>query len=217
MYTLGLNFSTLRLPEKPAFPDQVEVLIQACVEVRQLKNKQSLKAQQMRLFHCHTLIEGLYKTWSCMSPKARLNVFLSPQFYHATKNDKINHLSFYYVQEAVDALESLGWAEVVKVRKLTTTDNLPTQLTASGGLLQAFEKASLLWSPLEPPKDTIVLRGYDSTYKERFPVKVRQTSSVRKMAANVKKINKHLRQQAICLHLNNDSLKRLRVRMAEGN
>jgi len=217
MYTLGLNFSTLRLPEKPAFPDQVQILIQACIEVRQLRNKESLKAQEMRHFHCHTLIEGLYQTWSCMSPKARLNVFLSPQFYHATKNDKINHLSFYYVEETVYALESLGWAEVVTGRKLTTTKNLPTQLKPTGVLLQAFEKASLLWSPLKPPKETIVLRGYDSTYKERFPVKVRQTSSVRKMAANVRQINEHLRQQAMCLHLNNDNLKRLRVRMAEGN
>jgi hypothetical protein len=217
MYTLGLNFSTLRLPEKPAFPEQVKILIQACIEVRQLRNKESLRAQEMRHLHCHTLIEGLYQTWCCMSPKARLNVFLSPQFYHATKDEKINHLSFHYVEETVYALESLGWAEVVKGCKLTKTDNLPTQLTASGGLLRVFEKASLLWSPLKPPKETIVLRGYDSTYKERFPVKVRQTSSVRKMAANVRKINEHLRQQAICLHLNNDNLKRLRVRMAEGN
>jgi hypothetical protein len=114
MYTLGLNFSTLRLPEKPAFPEQVQILVQACIEVRQLRNKQSLKAQEMRHLHCHTLIEGLYQTWSCMSPKARLNVFLSPRFYDANKSDKITHLSFYYVKEAVDALESLGWAEVVE-------------------------------------------------------------------------------------------------------
>jgi hypothetical protein len=98
---------------------------------------------------------------------------LSPQFYHSTKSDKINHLSFHYVEETVYALESLGWAEVVTGRKLTKTDNLPTQLTASGGLLRVFEKASLLWSPLKPPNETIVLRGYDSTYNERFPVKVR--------------------------------------------
>ena len=217
MYTLGLNFSTLRLPEKPAFPEQVQILIQACIEVRQLRNKQSLNAQEMRHLHCHTLIEGLYQTWSCMSPKARLNVYLSKQFYHATKRDKINHLSFHFVKEVVVALEGLGWAEVVKGRKLTTTVKLPTQLRPTGVLLQAFEKASLLWSPLKPPKETIVLRGYDSTYKERYPVKVRQTSLARKMAANVRKINEHLRQQAICLHLNNDNLKRLRVRMAEGN
>lgn len=138
MYTLGLNFSTLRLPEKPAFPAQLQILIQACIEVRQLRNKESLKAQKMRYFHCHTLIEGLYQTWCCMSPKARLNVFLSPQFYHATKNDKINHLSFYYVEETVYALESLGWAEVITGRKLTTTKNLPTQLKPTGVLLQAF-------------------------------------------------------------------------------
>lgn len=147
----------------------------------------------MRHLHCHTLIEGLYQTWSCMSPKARLNVYLSKQFYHATKRDKINHLSFHFVEEVVVALEGLGWAEVVTGRKLTTNKNVPTQLKPTGVLLQAFEMASLLWSPLKPPKETIVLRGYDSTHNERFPVKVRQTSSVRKMAANVRKINEHLR------------------------
>lgn len=44
MYTFELNFSKLRLPEKPAFPDLVQILIQACIEVRQLRNEQSLKA-----------------------------------------------------------------------------------------------------------------------------------------------------------------------------
>lgn len=214
MDTIGLNVTTIRLPAKPQFPKLVEQLIQACHAYRQLKNKPSTKAQADRYLHCHTLIEGLYQTWSCQSPYARLDVFLSSQYYHATEFGKINHLSQYYVEETVAALEQLGWAEVIVGRRVTTTDTLPTQLKAIGSLEKIFEEYSVRWSPLQIPKFGIVLRDYDKTYKEKFKLKVALTSTVRKMNVNVRRINEHLSKQAMCLHVSNQNLKKLIRRMS---
>lgn len=214
MKTIGLNFTTIRLPAKPQFPQLIKQLIEACHQFRQLINKPSAKAEAERLLHCHTLIEGLYQTWCCQSPKARLDVFLSPQYYHSKEFGKINHLTQYFVEETVFALEQLGWVEVVTGRRITTTETLPTQLKAIGSLEKIFEKYSLRWSPLKIPKDGIVLRDIDSVTKEKFKLRVSQTSAVRKMNANVRRINEHLNKQAMCLHVSNKNLKKLIHRMS---
>ena len=214
MDNIGLNVTTIRLPAKPQFPKLVEQLIHACHAFRQLKNKPSTKAQAERYLHCHTLIEGLYQTWCCQSTKARLDVFLSPQYYHSKKFGKINNLTQHYVEETVSALEHLGWVEVVVGRRVTTTETLPTQLKAVGSLEKIFEEYSLRWSPLQIPKDGIVLRDYDKASKEKFKLKVPKTSAVRTINANVRRINEHLNKQAMCLHVSNLNLKKLIRRMS---
>ena len=214
MDNIGLNVTTIRLPVKPQFPKLVEQLIHACHAFRQLKNKPSTKAQAERYLHCHTLIEGLYQTWCCQSTKARLDVFLSPQYYHSKKFGKINNLTQHYVEETVSALEHLGWVEVVVGRRVTTTETLPTQLKALGSLEKIFKEYSLRWSPLQIPKDGIVLRDYDKSTKEKFKLRVPQTSAVRKMNVNVRLINEHLNKQAMCLHVSNINLKKLIRRMS---
>ena len=108
MSALAINFTTLNLPPKPTFPDLINKLVDTCVASKGLIKKQSQKAVDSRFLHSHTLIEGLYQIWCCRCPDARLNVFLSPQYYHSTKVGKINHLTQYFVAETVDALESLG-------------------------------------------------------------------------------------------------------------
>ena len=214
MDNIGLNVTTIRLPQKPQFPKLVEQLIHACHVFRQLKNKPSTKAEAERFLHCHTLIEGLYQTWCCQSTKARLDVFLSPQYYHSKEFGKINNLTQYYVVETVSALEQLGWVEVVVGRRVTTTDTLPTQLKAIASLEKIFAEYSLRWSPLQIPKDGVVLRDYDKSSKEKFKLRVPKTSAVRTMNANVRRINEHLNKQAMCLHVSNLNLKKLIRRMS---
>jgi len=211
---IGLNFTTIRLPVKPQFLELVTQLINACHQFRQLKNKPSAKAEAERFLHCHTLIEGLYQTWSCQSTYARLDVYLSPKYYHSKAFGKINNLTQYYVEETVSALNQLGWIEVVVGRRVTTTDTLPTQLKAVGSLEKIFEQYSLRWSPLKIPKDGIVLRDYDRSSKAKFKLRVPQTSAVRKMNVNVRLINEHLNKQAMCLHVSNLNLKKLILRMS---
>jgi len=215
MSLLGLNFTTINLPATPTFPDLINKLVDTCVASKGLINKQSQKAVDSRFLHCHTLIEGLYQIWCCRNPKARLNVFLSPQYYHSTKVGKINHLAQYFVAETVDALESLGWAEVVTGERRTDSANVPTQLKASGELLKAFENIGIRWSKVSVPEMSIVLRGYDPDTKERFPLKPAMTSSVRTMNANLRKINLHLSTQAICLHVSNDHLGEINREMSK--
>jgi hypothetical protein len=115
----------------------------------------------------------------------------------------------------VNALESLGWAEVVEGVRLTESLNLPTQLKASGELLAAFETIGIRWSKVSVPEMSVELRGYDPDTKERFPMKPAMTSRVRTMNANLRKINLHLSTQAICLHVSNDHLGQLNRRMSE--
>jgi hypothetical protein len=215
MSALAINFTTINLPSKPSFPDQINKLVDKCVASKGLVKKQSQKAVDSRFLHCHTLIEGLYQIWCCRCPEARLNVFRSPQYYHSTKQRSINHLSQYFVVETVDALETLGWAEVVSGERRTDSANVPTQLKAAGELLHAFEKIGIRWSKVSVPAMSIVLRGYDPDTKERFPMKPAMTSSVRTMNANLRKINLHLSTQAICLHVSNDHLGEINRRMSE--
>lgn len=215
MSQLGLNFTTVNLPATPTFPDLVNKLVDTCVASKALLKKQSQKAADSRYQHCHTLIEGLYQIWCCRCPEAVLNVYLSPQYYHSTKLRKINHLSQYFVAETVDALKSLGWADVVIGERRTDSTNIPTQLKASGELVHAFEKIGIRWSKVSVPEMSIVLRGYDPDTKERFPLKPAMTSSVRKMNANLRKINLQLSTQAICLHVSNDHLGEINRRMSK--
>jgi len=214
MDNIGLNVTIIRLPPKPQFPKPVEQLIHACHTFRQLKNKPSTKAEAERFLHCHTLIEGLYQTWCCQSTKARLDVFLSPRYYHSNKFGRINNLTQYYVLETVAALELLGWVEVVVGRRVTTTETVPTQLKVIGSLEKIFAEYSIRWSPLQIPKTGIVLRDYDKASKEKFKLRVPKTSAVRTMNANVRLINEHLNKQAMCLHVNNQNLKKLIRRMS---
>lgn len=215
MSLLGLNFTTINLPATPTFPNLINKLVITCVASKGLIKKQSQKAADSRYQHCHTLIEGLYQIWCSRCPEARLNVFLSPQYYHLTRFGKINHLTQYFVEETVNALESLGWAEVVTGERRTDSANVPTQLNASGELLNAFEKIGIRWSKVSVPEMSIVLRGYDRDTKERFPMKPAKTSRVRTMNANLRKINLHLSTQAICLHVSNDHLGEINRRMSK--
>jgi len=137
MTTIGLNFTTIRLPTKPQFPQLVTELIQACKQFRQLKNKPSAKAEAERFLHCHTLIEGLYQTWCCQAPSARLDVFISPKYYHSKEFGKINKLTQYYVEETVSALEQLGWVEVV-TGKRTTSRSGTSALTKLSAFISNF-------------------------------------------------------------------------------
>ena len=212
---LGLNFTTIRLPKNALFPHLVEIALQQCISSKVRLKKLSQVSLTARQMHCHTLIEGLYQVWACKSTRACLNVYLSPQYYHSTKIGKINHLSQYFVEETVNALGSLGWIEVLKGARINESENRPTQLKATGELLEAFKKMGIRWTPLDAPIEGVILRGYDRATKESFPVKVPKTIAVRKMNANLRKINEHLGQQAICLHVSNDNLRNLIVRMTE--
>ena len=78
MSSLGLNFTTVKLPTTPTFPYLTWKLVDTCVASKALIKKQSQKASKSRFLHCHTLIEGLYQIWCCLRPEAGLNVFLSP-------------------------------------------------------------------------------------------------------------------------------------------
>jgi hypothetical protein len=173
-----------------------------------------MKAIKTSRPHDEAVIEMLKNDPDFANEYARLDVFMSPRYYHASEFGKINHLTQYFVEETVAALEQLGWAEVVIGRKVSKTENLPTQLKAIGRLDAVFREYSIRWSPLQIPKLGIVLRDYDKAYKEKFKLRVPQTSAVRKMNANVRLINEHLNKQAICLHLSNPNLKKLILRMS---
>ena len=215
MKRIGLNLTTLPLPQTPLFPDLVDQLVQECIDSKVRINKISKDSADKRYKHCHMVLQGLYQVWCCMSPSARLNVFLSPQYYHTSKLGKINHLSQYFIRETIDALYKLGWTEVQEGHRLNVDETLPTRLHATGELLDYFNKKGLIWTSYSVPLESVVLKDYDRENKESFQVRVPKTPIVRKMNANLRKINEHLNQQAICLHLRNDNLKRLTARMSQ--
>jgi len=73
----------------------------------------------------------------------------------------------------------------------------------------------LIWTTYSVPLESVVLKDYDRENKKSFQVRVPKTPIVRKMNANLRKINEHLNQQAICLHISNDNFKSLAARMSK--
>ena len=124
MKRIGLNLTTLPLPQIPLFTDLVDRLVQACLKTKIQVNKISKNSADKRYHHCHIVIQSLYQVWCCMSPFARLNVFLSPQYYHSSRLGKINHLSQYFIQETIEALYALCWIEVQVGLRLNEEETL---------------------------------------------------------------------------------------------
>ena len=50
MTRIGLNISSIRLPDRPAFPEQVQALVTTCHLLKNLQKRPSAKAEQVALY-----------------------------------------------------------------------------------------------------------------------------------------------------------------------
>jgi hypothetical protein len=113
-------------------------------------------------------------------------------------------------------MDTLGWIERVMGYRTSEDAGETTELRASGALLEEFKKVGIAWQEMDLISDVIVRRNYDEDTKKKYKQIIPNSDPIRKMSANVKRINKWLSRQAICLLLSNKSFETLGKEMTFG-
>ena len=210
--SVNLHINDVLLPKKSCIPNEIRVLQNKVFVIARVRNA----TQQKRLrLACKLILEGLYQVFASNSERARLSLSLSQDRYKLGDSQKINRITFRCVTKVIDALSELGWIEINKGYIKQNSTNVLTTLRPQGGLLNAFKKVGILWQELIPSTkdEIIILKNYDPATKEKYIIPTPDTSKVRIMRRNLKKINKFIRGHAICLHRYNKNLYDLARRM----
>jgi len=209
--SINLRLKNVCLPKASLFNQEIKALIDWCIADHLQTYPMRTKSRQALSLACKTLIEGLYQANSAVGGISRLEVPLSPKFYHTTAPGKINHLSCVFIQRAVDGLEQLGWIKKLKGYQ-SIQGNVVTRISANGPLAKTFSNIGLQWQELTTRKDLIVLRKKDPDTRQVSTLKAPNTATVRQMKQNLQVINSFLTKQAICLHLQNHQMSNLSIR-----
>jgi len=210
--SVNLYINDVLLPKKSCITNEIRTLqnkVFAMVKVRSTTH-------QKRLRHtCKLLLEGLYQVFATNSERARLSLSLSQDRYKLGDSQKINRITFRCAMNVIDALNELGWIELKKGYTKQNGTNVLTTLRPQGELLKVFENVGIIWQELMPNThdEIIILKNYDPATKEKHIIPSPDTSQVRKMRRNLKKINNFIRDHAICLHRYNKNLFDLARRM----
>ncbi len=173
------------------------------------KNTPSTATQRKRLIATHIVIEGLYRCYCSQSELIGLAVPHNPAAYNQNDKSKISRIGYKIIRSVIDSMVKLGW--VNKKRGFWNADfgGETTELRPSGELLEAFKNVGITWQELEPINDVIILRNYDPSTKKKYNQPIPKSDYVRAMESNVKKINKFLCKQCICLMISNERYHKL--------
>lgn len=204
------------MPKRSLFEDSIEELLQQVNNLTGRKNTPSVTTQQKRLYAAKLLIEGLYRCYCSQSKGIALAVPHHPNAYKAGDENRIDQIGYKVLISVVDAMVALGWVKRKMGFRTGNDVGETTELRPAGSLLSEFERVGLAWQEMEPIADVIVLRNYDDDTKKKYKQAIPKSDAVRKMSANLKKINKFLSRQAICLLLSNKSFETLGDEMTFG-
>jgi hypothetical protein len=210
--SINLYINDVLLPKKSSITNEIRIVQDKVFAMTKIRNAK----QQRRLrFACKVILEGLYQVFATNSERARLSLSLSQDRYKLGDSQKINRITFRCVTKVIDALNELGWIEIYKGYIKQNGTNVLTTLRPQGELLKVFKSIGILWQELIPSieNEIIILKNYDPATKEKHTIPTPDTSKVRKMRRNLKKINNFLRGHAICLHRYNRNLFDLAKRM----
>lgn len=201
-----LNIGAVLLPRKSLLAPELDLLIQWCRGQGANRYKDREASIKKRQSACQYLLEGLYQAWCCVSPNTALEIPIHVSSYHSKAIGAINHLSHQFVVLALKGLEDLGWVSTLVGYRRSDGSNVITKLLPAGHLLSCFEAIGVCWQELQPPKIGIVLRGAITKDDAKVSTRVPDTMAVRRMQANLNRINRFLAKQAICLHLSNERI-----------
>jgi len=204
------------LPKKSLFQSFIDELMAQIDVLTGLKNKPSTATENKRRHAAKLVIEGLYRCYGSQSKAIALAVPHHPNAYKSGDENKIDQIGYKVLISVIDAMVALGWVNRRMGFRTSEDAGETTELRASGALLKKFEMVGLVWQEMEPISDVIVLRNYDEDTKKKYRQALPKSDSVRKMSANLRKINKFLSKQAICLSLSNNSFERLGGEMTFG-
>ena len=204
------------LPKKSLFQYLISELLTQVNTLTSRKNTPSTATQKKRSVAATLVIEGLYRCYCSQSKGIALAVPHHSNAYKAGDENKINEVGYRVILSVIDAMDALGWIERVMGYRTSEDAGETTELRPSGALLEEFKKVGIAWQEMNLIYDVIVRRNYDEKTKKKYKQAIPKSDAVRKMAANLKKINKFLSRQAICLLLSNESFERLGGEMTFG-
>lgn len=210
--SVNLYINDVLLPKKSCIADEIRIIqnkVFAMVKIRNATHQKRLR------FACKLLLEGLYQVFATNSERARLSLSFSQNRYKLGDSQKINRITFRCAMIVIDALNELGWIEINIGYTKQSGTNVLTTLRPQGGLLKVFENVGIIWQELMPSTkdEIIILKNYDPVTREKYIIPTPDTSKVRIMRRNLKKINNFIRGHSICLHRYNKSLFDLAQRM----
>ena len=215
--TLDRYIQDIHLPRKTFFKEQINTAVDAIIQNGERVYKVRKETVRQQKIACAMLIEGLYQTYCTLSDSARLCLSLSQSRYKKRDAAKINTVGYRTMNDAVQALERLGWIFMKKGYLTGSGKNIPTKLMPTGELLKVFQKKGVAWQELQTAADQglIILKDYDPKTKEKRVIPTPDTRKVRLMRSNLKEINTFLSQHAICLHRNDKNLSALAEKMSQ--
>ena len=203
-------------PKHSLFDEQIKVLISSIDHLTGRRNKPSDATQAKRLLASTLIIQGLYRCFCSQSKELGLGVPCRPIAYNANDENRINNIGFKITMSVIRAMEKLGWIYMDKGYRTSDDAGEVTRVWAAGDLLKVFQKLGLVWEEMQPLAEVVVLRNYDSKSKKKYKQVLPQSDPVRKMGPNLRKFNKFINQQVICLDMNKSFYQRLAGELAYG-
>ena len=204
------------LPKKSLFEDLINELLRQINILTGRKNTPSASTQHKRLLAAKLVIEGLYRCYCSHSSGIALAVPHHPSAYKSGDENKIDQIGHKVLISVIDTMIALGWIERRMGFRTGEDTGETTELRPLAVLLKEFEKAAVAWQLMEPIGDVIVLRNYDENTKKKYAQRIPSSDVVRKMGANLRKINRFLTKQCICLFISNENFQRLGGEMTFG-
>lgn len=204
------------MPVKSLFEDDVKQIILQINASTGRKNRPSALTQKKRLAGARLIVQGLYQSHDGMNPHAALIVPLSSRAYKRGATDRVSVIGHKIATSVVTTMEALGWIEVTTGWRFEEQD-VPTIIRPTGALLHRFEAIGKIWQKLTPPPSAslIQLKNYDPAKKESFDLKTPKSDPVRRMQAELNKINKFIVTQAIGLMVSDARLKKITKKMSQ--
>lgn len=195
---------------------QIKILLASINELTGRKNKPSEETERKRLLAATLIIQGLYRCFCSQSNVMSLGVPHRPSAYKFSDENLIATVGFKIGMSVVDAMHELGWINRKMGYKTSDDGGEVTQLRVTGELLKAFHNIGIVWEEMKSLGDVIVLRNYDNETKKKYKQTPPESDYVRSMRAKLNKLNKFLKQQVICLDINNNSYEQLAGEMSNG-
>ena len=205
-----LQLHRISMPEKSLFEGDVKQIILQINASTGRKNQPSASTQKKRLAGARLIVQGLYQSHDDTNPQAALIVPASSGAYKLDAADRVSVIGHKIATSVVNTLEALGWVKVTTGGRFGDQD-VPTIIRPTGALLERFEAIGKIWQKLKPPPPAslIRLKNYDPVKKESFYLKTPESDPVRRMRADLNKINKFIATQAIGLMVTDSKLKKI--------
>ena len=209
-----ITLTKVELPVMDLFTEQTEhfyQMVNTSLGCYKVPSASFAKRKQV----CRLLIQGLYKAYCSLNPNIALAVPHAAGAY-SKMNSKGYISSYRLVVPIVQVLITLGWATVTKGRWRKDGTGEVTSLKPAGDLLEAFKQKRICFQEYPLIQDPIVLRSYDFATKRKQLLPTPKSDKVRHMGAQVNRINRFLKKQAICLLIENTEFPVLNGKMLYG-